>query len=317
MTAAKHHTAPVAADTFKAFSATDASVLAGIPALIWPAWFLPERFWPAICRNLSPLAISDLTHEPQAAAELIRRTLGTHLPEVAGTEILRDMGAEGIFTFFQVLKCHRPDHWAPAARLVHADRIARALEYGRGVILWVAHAFHGHLGAKVAFGQAGLKVCHLSRPNHGFSSTRFGVRYLNRIQTIVEDRHIAERVMLPMEGQNTALHMIVRRLRRNGVVSITAQRGIARTVDAPFLNGKLTLAPGAPTLAHMTGATLLPVFAFRDENNVVEVRVGSPLEVDTAAPREQAVRDVVRRYAPILEADVLRYPGQWLGWVQL
>src|SRR6185436_9216373 len=106
MTAAKHHTAPVAADTFKAFSATDASVLAGIPALIWPAWFLPERFWPAICRNLSPLAISDLTHEPQAAAELIRRTLGTHLPEVAGTEILRDMGAEGIFTFFQVLKCH-------------------------------------------------------------------------------------------------------------------------------------------------------------------------------------------------------------------
>jgi len=317
MTAAKQSTGHLATDTLPAFSATDASVLAGIPALIWPAWFLPERFWPAICRTLSPLALSDLTREPQAAADLIRRTLGSRLPNLTGAEILRDMASEGILTFFQVLKCHRLDRWLPAARLSHADRIARALDSGRGVILWVAHAFHGHLGAKVAFGQAGLKVCHLSRPNHGFSSSRFGVRYLNRIQTVVEDRHIAERVMLPMEGQNTALHVLARRLRSNGIVSITAQRGIARTVEAPFLDGKLTLAPGAPALAHMTGAALLPVFAFRDEDGVVDVRVEAPLEVDTEAPRELAVADAVRRYAPILESDVLRYPGQWLGWVQL
>jgi lauroyl/myristoyl acyltransferase len=317
MTAAKQRTDHLATHTLPAFSATDASVLAGIPALIWPAWFVPERFWPAICRTLSPLAISDLTREPQAAADLIRRTLGSRLPKLTGAEILRDMASEGILTFFQVLKCYRLDGWVPAARLSHADRIARALDSGRGVILWVAHAFHGHLGAKVAFGQAGLKVCHLSRPNHGFSSSRFGVRYLNRIQTIVEDRHIAERVMLPMEGQNTALHVLARRLRSNGIVSITAQRGITRTVEAPFLDGKLTLAPGAPALAHMTGAALLPVFAFRGENGVVDVRVEPSLEVDTAAPRELAVADAVRRYAPILEADVLRYPGQWLGWVQL
>ncbi|MGH6893457.1 MAG: hypothetical protein ACREEP_14495 [Dongiaceae bacterium] len=317
MTATKQGADPLATDSLPAFSATDASVLAGIPALIWPAWFAPEKFWPAICRALSPLAMSDLTRQPQAAADLIRRTLGARLPHVTGEQILRDMAGEGILTFFQVLKCHRLDRWVPAVRLSHADRIQSAQEAGRGVILWVAHGFHGHLGAKVAFGQAGLKVCHLSRPNHGFSSSRFGVRYLNRIQTIIEDRHIAERVLLPMEGQNAALHVLARRLRANGVVSITAQRGTARTVEAPFLDGKLTLAPGAPALACMTGATILPVFAFRDESGLIDVTVESPLEIDATAPRERAIADAVRRYAPILEPYVLRYPGQWLGWVQL
>jgi lauroyl/myristoyl acyltransferase len=227
------------------------------------------------------------------------------------------MAGEGILAFLQVLRSHRFDRWVPAVRLAGFDRIERALQAGRGVVLWVAHAFHGHLAAKVAFRKAGLSVSHLSRPTHGFSSSRFGIGYLNRIQTAVEDRYLAERILLPLEGQNAALNLLVRRLRANGVVSITAQRGTGRTVDAPFLGGSLALAPGAPALADMTGATLLPVFAFRDESGVVEVTVEPPIEIRSGAPREAAVAHAVRSYAAVLEPYVLRHPGQWLGWVQL
>jgi lauroyl/myristoyl acyltransferase len=160
-------------------------------------------------------------------------------------------------------------------------------------------------------------VVHLSTPAHGFSATRFGVRYLNRIQTRIEDRYIAERVLLPLSGQNTALQTLVRRLKANKVVSITGQRGTGRTVAARFLDGTLTLAPGAPMLGHMTGASVFPTFAFRAPDGAIEVTVEPPVELPAGLPREAAVTQAVQQFATISEGYALRHPGQWLSWVQL
>jgi lauroyl/myristoyl acyltransferase len=299
------------------FSATDLGVLLGAPFFTLPAWFVPERHWPKITRLLSPMAISDLTKDPRAAAKLIRQTLGNRLSDLQARDILSGMGAEGIFTFFQVLKCYRPDGWEPAVRIANFERVAAALQAGRGAILWVGHAFHGHLGAKVGFHRAGLKVVHLSTPAHGFSSTRFGVRYLNRIQTRIEDRYIGERVLLPLNGQNAAVQTLVKRLKANKVVSITGQRGTGRTIAARFLDGTLTLAPGAPSLGHMTGAAVFPTFAFRAPDGAIEVSVEPPVEMAADAPREAAVSQAVQQFATVSEGYALRYPGQWLSWVQL
>lgn len=290
-------------------------MLIGAPAFALPAWFLPERHWPALARLLSPMAIGDLTRDVAATEAAIRRTLGARLPEAAAKTILRDMGAEGIFTFFQVLKCHRPGGWEPAVRIAGFDHVHAALATGRGAVLWVSHAFHGHLGAKVGFHRAGLNVVHLSTPAHGFSATRFGVRYLNRMQTRIEDRYIAERVLLPLQGQNAALQTLVKRLKANKAVSITGQRGTGRTVDARFLDGTLPLAPGAPALAQMTGAKLLPVFAFRAVDGVVEVTVEPEIALEGA--RDAAIAGAVQAFAARSEPYVLRHPGQWLSWVQL
>jgi lauroyl/myristoyl acyltransferase len=294
---------------------TDVGVLLGAPAFTLPAWLLPERHWPALGRLLSPMAVGDLTQDAAAAEAEMRKTLGARLPDLPTRQILRDMGAEGIFTFFQILKCHRFDGWEPRVRLIGFERVAEAQRQGRGVVLWVAHAFHGHLGAKIGFHRASLKVVHLSTPAHGFSATKFGVRYLNRMQTRIEDRYIAERILLPLQGQNTALQTLVKRLKGNRVVSITGQRGTGRTVSAPFLDGALPLAPGAPTLAAITGAKLLPVFAFRAADGVIEVTVEP--EVEMVGTREVAVAGAVQSFAARSEHYALRYPGQWLSWVQL
>jgi lauroyl/myristoyl acyltransferase len=303
-----------------AFSATDLGVLIGAPFFTLPAWLLPEPHWPALCRALSPMAIGDLTKDPAGSAAIIRRTLGARLAELDARRLIGEMGAEGIYTFFQVLKAYRPDGWVPPVHIAGFERVTAALERGKGVVLWVAHGFHGHLAAKVAFHRAGLSVVHLSTPAHGFSATKFGVRYLNRMQTRIEDRHIGERVMLPVDsrdvrGQNAALQILIKRLRANSVVSITGQRGTGRTVGAPFLDGTLTLAPGAPMLAHMTGAALFPVFAFRAEDGSVEVTVEQPIEME--GTRDAAVAEAVRIFSAASEPYVLRHPAQWLSWVQL
>jgi lauroyl/myristoyl acyltransferase len=292
---------------------TDLGVLVGAPVFTLPAWLLPERHWPILARALSPMAIGDLTRDAAATEAMIAKTLGGR-PDSAKT-ILRDMGAEGIFTFFQVLKCHRPDGWMPAVRIAGFEHVHAALTAGRGAVLWVSHAFHGHLGAKIGFRRAGLAVVHLSTPAHGFSATRFGVRYLNRMQTRIEDRCIAERVLLPLQGQNAALQILVKRQKTNKVVSITGQRGAGRTVDARFLGGTLPLAPGAPALAQMTGAKLLPVFAFRAADGVIDVTVEPEISLDGV--RKEAVAAAVQAFAARSEPYVLRCPGQWLSWIQL
>jgi lauroyl/myristoyl acyltransferase len=301
--------------TQPSFSMTDVGVLIGAPVFTLPAWLLPERHWPALARLLSPMAIGDLTKDPAATVTTIRKTLGARLPEADAATILRDMGAEGIFTFFQVLKAYRPDGWEPAVRIAGFEHVTAAQAAGRGAVLWVSHAFHGHLGAKVGFHRAGLKVVHLSTPAHGFSATRFGVRHLNRIQTRIEDRYIGERLLLPLQGQNAALQTLAKRLKANKVVSITGQRGTGRAVDARFLDGILPLAPGAPALAQMTGAKLLPVFAFRAADGVVEVTVEPEIVLEGA--RDTAIAAAVQAFAARSEPHVLRQPGQWLSWVQL
>lgn len=285
--------------------------------LIGPAWSVPERHLRTIAWTLRRLALSDLTDNPQLAADQIRRALGDRLPTLSGRQILESMASEGILTFLQVLRGLRPDRWAPSARLINVEHVRAAQAAGRGVILWVAHGFHGHLSAKVAFHRAGLSVSHLSKLDHGFSASKFGMGYLNRLQTVIEDRYLAERILLPMEGQNASLNTIVRRLRSNSVVSITAQRGTGRTVTVPFLDNRLSLAPGGPALAYMTGATLLPVFAFRDDSGAINVTVEPPIELDRAAPRDEAVAQAIRTYVARLEPYVLKHVGQWLGWLQL
>lgn len=312
-----HRAGSVSSRSTATFSITDAATLAGAAMLFGPAWFAPERHLRTIGWALRRLAISDLTQDPQATAGQIRRTLGARLPTVSGHDILGAMAAEGILTFLQVLRSFRFDRWAPAVRLASVDRIRAAQETGRGVILWVAHGFHGHLGAKVAFHQSGLSVSHLSKADHGFSASRFGMDYLNRLQTVVEDRYLAERILLPMEGRNSALNAVVRRLRANGIVSITAQRGTGRTVKAPFLDGRIKLAPGGPALAYMTGATLLPVFAFRDDAGVIDVTVEPPIEIASTASRGEAETQAMKCYVAKLEPYVVRHLGQWLGWGQL
>jgi len=307
-------------DQQPSFAGTDLGVLVGAPVFTLPAWLLPERAWPAIARALSPMAIGDLTKDPTSTEAAIRKTLGARPPDLAAQTILRDMGAEGIFTFFQVLKCYRPDGWEPTLRIAGFEHVHAALGTGRGAVLWVSHAFHGHLGAKIGFRRAGLEVVHLSTPAHGFSGSKFGVRYLNRMQTRIEDRYIAERVMLPLPGQtsggrNTAVQTLAKRLKANKVISITGQRGTGRTVEATFLNGILPLAPGAPALAQMTGAKLLPVFAFRAADGAIEVTVEPEIEME--GPREAAIAGAVQAFADRSVPHVLRTPGQWLSWVQL
>ena len=107
----------------------------------------------------------------------------------------------------------RPGGWSPQITVTGTEHLHVALAAGRGAVLWVAPFVFAPLVAKRGLHQAGFSVHHLSRPSHGFSSTRLGMAVLNPIRTRIEDRYLAERITIPRSGETTAaIRTLARRL---------------------------------------------------------------------------------------------------------
>jgi lauroyl/myristoyl acyltransferase len=216
----------------------------------------------------------------------------------------------------QILALQRPGRrWKPRIRLQGLNHLTDALEGGRGAVLWNSDFVYTPLIAKIALHQAAFPVVQLSRPEHGFSVSPFGVRFLNPIWAELEDRFLSERVVIEKDDASAALKTLRERLAANQVVSITVAETGRRTLDTKFLHGTLRVATGPVHLARTTGAPLLPTFAVRNEAGAYKVLIGPALPVDDRA--DPPYSTAIRAYAAQLEPFVRMYPDQWNGWIAL
>jgi lauroyl/myristoyl acyltransferase len=199
------------------------------------------------------------------------------------------------------LRSYRPGGWRAELRLEGREHLDAALAAGRGAILWVAPTVGQWLATKRTMAEAGYAVHHLSHPSHGFSTrSKLGRRWLNRIRTGVEDRYLAERVLLGADGgAQAALRRLDALLRGNAVVSITVGAAGTRPIRVPLLRGWLSVASGAPHLAARTGAALLPVFTWREGRARFNTRIEAPLPVVPA--REAGRSDAAALRGTVVE----------------
>jgi len=295
----------------------DIATLAGLVPLTLFAWLLPERFWTAVCRAAAPLAVPMFAAAPARTLDRMLETSRELRSRDQASALLRQLTAEHVETLLQVLKCHRPGGWRPSVSLNGRGHVGEALAAGRGAVLWVSYSIYHGLVVKQAFHQAGLPFDHLSRPGHGFSDSRFGRSLLNPIHTSVENAHLRERVLLDEGDPGAVLRALEQRLRDNRLVSVTVHRRAARPAHPTFLNGRLTLAPGAPILGFRTGAPILPVFGFRDRDGQIRVTVERPLDLTGSDSVGEAITRAAADYARRLEPYVERCPAQWRGWLHL
>jgi len=215
---------------------------------------------------------------------------------------------------FHILRMFLMRNWRPAVTLNGQEHLRDALADGRGAVLWVGNFACASLVQKQAMAEAGYRVSHLSGPNHGFSNTVFGRRYLNPIRVSVEERFVRERILLGETSPTSALRQMRARLAENGLVSVTEGRAGVDTVAVRLFDGQLTLATGAPRLAFVSGAPLLPVFALSTGPSAFAVDVGSPLAEGVDGDSSDFVTAAVGDYAARLEGYVRRAPEQWSGW---
>ncbi len=195
-----------------------------------------------------------------------------------------------------------------------------ALTRGRGAVLWISDFVGAGEATKIALAKAGYRASHLSRPEHGFSKSRFGIRAINPIRVRFELRHLKERVVYDRRQPQEAIRHLAQRLAENGVVSLTASAHEGRQVaEGRLLAGRIRLAVGAPKLALMTGAPLIPVHAIRDpeEPGRFEIIFDPALTLSRKLPKGEAILAATRDYLDRLEIQLLRRPEAWGGWRRL
>jgi lauroyl/myristoyl acyltransferase len=296
------------------FCATDLATLLGLPVLTVLAWASAESSWNLVSNALAPLAAPfSLTSStlPQCIASLLELRDGT----VGGARVLREVLAHQVEETLQLLACHSPAGWRPTTELRGTHNLVSALTTGNGAVLWVANSAFASLVVKMALFDAGFRVHHLSHPRHGFSNTAFGMRWLNPVRIRIESRYLASRAVLPLSNNaGPVLARLVDRLKEGGVVSVTAQATSMRPITVPFLGGSLSLAPGAPAIAHRAGAALLPVFTSRDTVDRHTVTIEPALPLPRSLSREKAFEHVAQAFAQRLEPQVKQASGQWFGW---
>ncbi len=270
------------------------------------AWCVPPRFWRKIALGTARIGQRDNCWPVYDAI------LGQKYSNAEVSHISKRRRSYTRELTIQILGLNCPWRaWRPDIRLNGEVNLQKALEGGRGVILWVTETVFSTLIVKMALDRAGYHVCQLSRPGHGFSLSTFGFRYLNPIWTGVEDRFIAERVLITGETAAEALTVLRTRLGANGVVSITVAPLAHKFAEVPFFQGQLQLPTGPVRLALTTGAVLLPVFAFTKQNGGFEVSIDQAIY---PASGDRKAADIIAVYARRLEPFVLAHPDQWTGW---
>jgi lauroyl/myristoyl acyltransferase len=288
-------------------------------AFWWPvSWLAPASSWSPIARRLA-----GVKHRLfPAPASTLRGTLGAALG-IDDDAAVRALAAEidgGKYELrAQILRLYRPSEWRPEIRVRGSEHLDAALQQGHGAILWASHFVFGGTLIKMALARNGYDLHHLSRPEHGFSKTTFGIRALNPIRCRPEDRMLKERVLIDRENMPDTMRRVREVLDGNGILSITVGAWEGRSLaEIPFLGHRLQIATGAPRLSYDTGAPLLPVTAVSlSGSDVFEVVIDSPLPVPRDSEKLDAVATAMAEYGRRLERDVRAYPGQWRAWNKL
>jgi lauroyl/myristoyl acyltransferase len=297
-----------------AWKRTDLVTVANLALLLLPSWILPERLWAPLWRAKMRLSALTGAHETKRTAKTVRTALGDRDgPQCEA--IMLHLKAAIYEMQMQDLRGWRPGGWQPHMVLEGEDHLRSALNAGKGAILWLAPFVFNSGPTKIVLHQKGYRVSHLSSPKHGFSETEFGVKYLNRVRCIPEDRYLAQRIVFDRNAPSTAMRRMMRALKAGEVVSIVAASTEGSDmIKGPIFGGRLPVAVGAPRLAGLTGAPLLPVFTVRDPAAGFRIVVEAPIQIASdRSPEEQciaAAAEFLRRSEPW----VRQFPEQWRAW---
>ena len=298
-------------------SAHDFGVLAGLPMMAAVSWTTGERTWNTVARKAAPYAGAILSRSPEQIAQRVREIAGNRDLSLPPSEIAQQLVACEIETAMQMVRSHAPTRWVPEILVEGKAHLDSALAAGRGAILWDSHFYFASLITKMGLYRNGYRLHHMSRREHGFSPTHFGIRVLNPVRTSIEARYLAVRVVMPEDNPGAVLDDLARRLADNEVVSVTVRGDSNRPVEAPFLDGVMRIAPGAAVLCWNSQSALLPVFTKRVDDFRYRVRISPPIDVLANATRRDAVVSAAQEYARRLEAEVIEHPGQWIDWINI
>ena len=274
------------------------------------SWFLPTRCWPPITRLLGGLHQRIAGGGRERLEIVARDQLGLDLRHLE-----TGFRQHNFWELLEILREHAPWGWKPEIKITGREYLDEALAKGKGAVLWYCPFTHADIVFKKGLCQAGYDLNYLSSFAHGYSTTRFGLAFLNPLKTGIESRYVKERCVIGPGSVGPVIRSLLGRLRANEVVSVTAVESGKRYGERNLLGGRVRLAKGAPNFALTTGAALIPVFVVPDGDGY-EIRFEPPL-VATSTDPDVAEEEHISAYAHLLRRYVVAHPHLWRGWLGL
>ena len=153
-------------------------------------------------------------------------------------------------------------------RVVGAERWARSLESGRGLIIISAHLGNWEVGMQYA-------ACFMQNPALGVAKKiRFQPlnQWVHRLRTRFGNKIIYKKGALPEMRQV---------LRQRGIVGLLVdQSRRSEGVDVTFFGRKVTATPAAAFLAIRCKSPVLPIFCIRESSGQLTIHINSPLNFE-------------------------------------
>lgn len=294
-------------------SGDDFFFLMQAPLLFLAALLAGERRWPRAAASI--LRLADFLRPQPVPQDLAEGAAAARLEPAALEAAMYTSRCGRIEHLIHGMKALLSSSWRPEIEIEGREHLDRALADGNGAVIWVSHFCFSSLYTKMGMSDAGYRVAHISRPEHGVSKFWLGVKLLNKVRSGAEDRFLARRIVHHRDNPADTKKSALKHLQDNGIVSVTVGAWEGRKVAiAPVFDGLFQVAAGAPGLAYAANAPLFGIFTTRTGDGAYRVWISPPLAPDERADRDHFLLAASTGLLKQHEAVVTAAPDQWRGW---
>ena len=205
--------------------------------------------------------------------------------------------AKYLADFFRFEKLDR-DYINKNIKLENLHYFDQALAKGKGVVVLTAHLGNWELG--------GVVVAQLGYP--------FWVVALPHKNKSVNDFFDAQRngkgVKVIATGK--AVRSCISEIKNNHMVALAGDRDFSeKGMRIDFFGRPAHFPEGPAALSLITGASIVPGFMLRNEDDSFTLRIEKPVEFKPTGDKIKDLKDLICLYKNIFEDYIRKYPQQW------
>jgi lauroyl/myristoyl acyltransferase len=259
-----------------------------------------------------------------------RRRIEKNLPEVFDEELSENRKREIVkryfFHFWQENLSLLPSSKGRAARqgvdIRGVEHLQRALEKGKGVILWESSSFGKRVLSKRILHENGFSIQQVFAETHfegflrgGRSATWVQRHIIKRVLEKSEKRFVSEIIYLPSSDSLVFTRILLDRLKQNAILCVPGDGNEGqKRIPMKCLNHIQLFATGMVSLARISGASILPMFCTGEENGRISLIIEPPIYINKRADRERGLENSVSQYVSLLESYIRKYPEEYKWW---
>jgi phosphatidylinositol dimannoside acyltransferase len=265
---------------------------------------LPESLAASLFRGFADIAWRRQGPSVQVLEGNLWRVLG---PDFTGADV-RALSRESMRSYAR--------YWLEAFRLPviplerlnegtrdvgHLPAAFESLAQGRGVIFALPHMGN--------WDEAGAWI--IGQGAGSFTTVMERLEPESLYQRFVAFREGLGMEVLPASGGGRPFAILARRLQAGKLVCLPCDRDVTgHGIEVDFFGEKARMAPGPAALAAETGAALMPVVLWFEEEGW-GVDVGAEIPVPEAGDRKERVVAMTQQLARFFEAGIREHPQDW------